>query len=170
MVARPAFDDALPDVQSRLAHDSEDVALGWRNVGADQKIHAPERVKVSGMVADEKRHVQQLAQVSPPGRGGDPVQIVERLQRRHHVGLWADSADATRDGGHVAGHATDAEVLETPQLRHLKIDIFDLAGLVEEDLDATVSFQPGDGVDGDGFSHVLFSRAAPSSELASVNL
>ena len=65
------------------------------------------------------------------------------------VSLRADAADAVRQCRHVLHRAPDAERLEAAQLGDLEVGVFDVPGLVEQDLDLAVTLQTGDGIDGD---------------------
>jgi len=57
------------------------------------------------------------------------------------MGLWAHAADARRDARQLLDGTADAEALEAAQLGDLEIDVGDLAGVVDEDLDLAVALE-----------------------------
>ena len=59
----------------------------------------------------------------------------------------ADAADAARNLRHVFRGTTQAEHLEAPELRNLQIGPFDVAFVVEVDVDLAVSLESRDRVD-----------------------
>ena len=82
------------------------------------------------------------------------------------MSLRADAADARRDARQLLDRAAHAEPLEAAQLRDLEVDVGDLAGVVDEDLDLAVALEAGDGIDA-YLLHETF--ALLSSELGRLN-
>jgi hypothetical protein len=78
----------------------------------------------------------------------DFIQIVERLGGGHMMGGRADPADPAGDLGHVFRGPAQAEDFETPELGDLEIRPLHIPPVIEEDIDLSVSFEPGDRVDG----------------------
>jgi hypothetical protein len=73
------------------------------------------------------------------------------------VGRVPDDPAAEDQGvGHLFDRPADAEALKTAQLRNLEISVGDISFLIQEDFDFTVTFQPGDRIDGDSFHFITF--------------
>ncbi len=81
--------------------------------------------------------------------------------------MWCASGQTPQMRGVMRGQlldrAADAEALEAAQLGDLEVDVGDFAGVVDEDLDLAVTFEPGDRID----AYLLHQTLALlSSELA----
>ncbi len=63
------------------------------------------------------------------------------------MSLGADPANSSRDPGHLLDRAPHAELLEAPQFGDAEVGIGHVTVVVHEDVDPTVAFQPGYGVD-----------------------
>ena len=61
----------------------------------------------------------------------------------------ADAADAAGDLRHVLRRAAEGEHLEAAQFGHLQVGAFDVALVIEEDVNLAVAFEAGDGIDGE---------------------
>jgi hypothetical protein len=152
----PADADHLSgDVHPHLLDHAEDVALGRRGRGADDEVRRAEEEKVDVVIFHHERTVGQLTELFGRGRGIDLPEIVDALGRGHVMGRGADAADPRRDAGHLLGWPAQAEGFKPTQLRHLKEGPIDVSLVVEEDLDLSVTLEPGDRIDGDSFSHVI---------------
>ena len=143
-------EDQLAGVETDLGNHSQDVSLRLWRVGTDYEVGPAERVEVCGVVAGEEGRVQQLAELAPGGRRLDPEDGVERLGRGDVMRFRADSTDARSDPRKLLDWSALAELLEAAQFGHLEERVRHLALLVQEELNPTVSLEPGDRVDPDG--------------------
>ena len=134
-----------------LAHHAQDVALGLGRVGADDKVGPAQGVKVGGVVGDKKGRVHQLAQLFARRGQLDVIHRVARLGRGHVMRHRAHAADALRDARHLFDRAALAELFKAAQLGDDQVGVFQPALLVQEQIDATVTFQSRDWVDADFF-------------------
>src|ERR1035438_10542699 len=107
------------------------------------------------MVFERERVIDQLANLAARRGGFDLVEVVESLGGGHVMRGGADTADAAGDLRHVLRWAAKGEDLETPQLGDLEIGVFDVALVIEEDVDLAVAFKAGDRVDGEAAAIVL---------------
>ena len=142
-------DDLLAGFEADLADDADDVALRGRGFGADDEVRPAQHEDVQGVVFQHEGVIDQLADLAARGGGLDLVEVVERLGRGHVMRGGADAADAAGDLRHVLGGTAEAEDLEAAQFGHLEVGAFDVALVVEEDVNLAVALEAGDGVDGD---------------------
>ena len=140
-------------LEADLADDAEDVALSSRRAGADDEVGTAQVVEVEGVVLEHEEVVEELPDLVRGRRRVDVVEVIERARRCHVVRTGTHAADPLGDAGHLLGGPPDAEALESPQLRHLEVRIRNLALVVEEDLDLSVTFEAGDWIDRDSLSH-----------------
>src|ERR1035438_451548 len=101
------------------------------------------------MVFERERVIDQLANLAARRGGFDLVEVVESLGGGHVMRGGADTADATGDLRHVLRWATEGKDLEAAQFEHLKVGAFDVALVIEKDVDLAVAFEAGDWIDGD---------------------
>ncbi len=101
------------------------------------------------MVGGVEGVVEQSAQLL--GRAGriDVVDRVAGLGAGHVVRLGADAADPGGDPGEFLHRPAHAKLLEAPQLGDAQIGVGHVPVVIEEDVDAAVTLQAGDRVDGD---------------------
>ena len=92
--------------------------------------------------------VEQLTEPHGSRRGLDLVDLVQRLGGAQVVSARAHSAQTGRDLVQFVDRPADAELLETAKFGDLPVGLFDIALVVQEDLDLAVAFQTGDGVNG----------------------
>ena len=144
-----AADDLLAGLEADLADHAHDVALLGRGFGADDEVGSAQHEDVQGVVFEHEGVIDQLADL-PARRGGlDLVEVVQGLGGGHVMGGGADAADAAGDLRHVLRRAAEAEHLEAAQFGHLQVGAFDVALVIEEDVDLAVAFEAGDGIDGE---------------------
>ncbi|MCZ7554101.1 MAG: hypothetical protein M5U05_16215 [Anaerolineales bacterium] len=62
------------------------------------------------------------------------------------MGFWAYPANPIGQQRHLFDRTTDAESLETAQLRDLEVGVGDISVRIQEDVDLAMSFQAGDWV------------------------
>ena len=141
-------DDGAAGLETDLVDHAEDVARRRIGLGAHDEVGAGEDVEVRRVVGDVEGVVEQLAQPEAGGRRLDAEHGVDRLGGGEVVRLGADAADARRDARQLLDRTADAEPLEAAQLGDLEVDVGDLAGVVDEDLDLAVALEAGDGIDG----------------------
>ena len=145
----PGGDDLLAGIEADLADHADDVALRRRRFRSDDEIRSAQDEHVQRVVLQHEGVVDQFADL-PARRGGlDLVEGVERLGRGHVMGGGADAADAAGDLRHVFRGTAEAEHLEAPQLRDLQVGAFDVALVVEVDVDLAVALEPRDRIDRD---------------------
>ena len=117
-------------------------------VGADDEIRPAQGVEVRRVVGGVEDAVEQLAELLGRRRRIDVEQGVQRLGGRQVMGLGADAANPRRQVRHVLGRPAHAELLEAAKLGNLQIGVGHVALVVQEDVDLAVTFQPGDGING----------------------
>src|ERR1017187_491227 len=107
------------------------------------------------MVFERERVIDQLANLAARRGGFDLVEVVESLGGGHVMRGGADTADAAGDLRHVLRRAAEGEHLETAQFGDLQVGAFDVALVIEEDVDLAVTFKACDRVDGEAAAVVL---------------
>ena len=136
-----------PKLHSHLGDDPEDVTLGGVSLRPHHEVWPSQGVEVGGVVGHVEGTVQQPSQLDGCRWRLHLEYRIQGLGGGHVVGLRADATDALRDDGHLLRWPPLAEPLEPPQLRHLEVGVRHVPLIVEEDLDAPVPLQTGDGVD-----------------------
>ena len=159
----PHFQDVLGHVHADLGHDAQDVPLGRRGRGADDEVGPAQGVKMRRVVGGEEDAIKKLAELLGRRRRIDVEQGVQGLGGRQVMGLGADAADPRRQVRHVLGRPAHAKLLETPQLRDLQIGVGHVALVVQKDVDLAVTFEPGDGINGNAFHRKLQGRTGLTS-------
>ena len=135
-------------VHADLGHHAQDVPLGRRGGRADDEVRPAQGVEVRRVVGGVEDAVEQLAELLGRRRRIDVEHGVQGLGGRQVMGLGADAADPRRQVRHVLGRPAHAELLEAAQLGNLQVGVGHVALVVEEDVDLAVTFQPGDGING----------------------
>ncbi len=159
----PDLDHLPRDLKPDLLDHPQDVPLRRIGVGADDEIGACEEEEMDEMVFHEERVVLKLAHELRRCGRLDAVDLVHGLGRCHVVGRRADAAYIRRDPRHLLHGPADAEALEAPKLRHLKIGVLHIPIVVQEDLDLTVPLQPRYRIYRDSFTHAYTSRFLDAS-------
>src|ERR1035441_10178167 len=132
--ALAAVDDFLAGLNANLPNDADDVALLGRSFRAHDEVGSAQDKEVQGMVLQRERVIDQLADLAARRGGLDLVEIVEGLGGGHVMRGGADTADAAGD---------------------LQVGAFDVALVIEEDVDLAVTFKACDRVDGEAAAVVL---------------
>lgn len=88
----------------------------------------------------------QLADLFRRWRRVEMIDSVGGLDRGHVMRRGADAADALRQARHLFHRPPDAEFLKAAQFRDDEISVGDVAGVIEKDINAPVTFQAGDRV------------------------
>ena len=83
------------------------------------------------------------------------------------MGGRANAADPAGDLRHVLGRSAEAEHFEPAQLGDLQVGAFDVALVIEKDVDLAVAFEAGDRIDGDPAALADRARRWPSGWLRS---
>ena len=152
------LDHLLSGFETYFSHHAQDISLGRGRVGTHNKIRSAQGVEVQGMIAHKEGRIQEFAKLLRGGRRLHVEYGVASLDAGHVVRLRANAADSSSDARHFLDRAPHTELLEAPQLRHLKIGVRDLAVVIEEDSNLPVAFQPRHWIYQD-FSHLsLHSR------------
>src|ERR1017187_9801704 len=155
--ALAAVDDFLAGLNANLPNDADDVALLGRSFRAHDEVGSAQDKEVQGMVLQRERVIDQLADLAARRGGLDLVEIVEGLGGGHVMRGGANTADATGDLRHVLRRAAKGEHLEPAQFGDLQVGAFDVALVIEEDVDLAVAFEACDRVDGETAPAVLVS-------------
>ena len=132
--------------QRRIGGDQPgDVSHLRIGVEAQDQVGASQLEEVHAVGLDDLPHVEQLAQLVPGGGGPGAGDLVGRLGRSQVVADRADAADAGRDLGHLVVHPALAELLEAPELLHVKERAVHLTRIVQMDGDLGVPLDAGHG-------------------------
>ena len=159
------LDDLAADLQSDFVDDTQDVSLCDRRIRSDDEIRSAQGVEVGGMVGGVERAVKQFAQHLGGARRVNVVDRVRGFGGCHVMRFGAHAADAVGEERHFLHRAADAESFKAAQFGNLEIGIGDIAFVVQENFDLSVTFQTGDGINGHSLCHVcllmpvLFPRA-----------
>jgi len=158
----PHLDDLAADLDAHLVDDAQDVALGRRGVRPHDEVRPAQGVEMGRVVGHVEDSVEKLPQEL--GRAGqvDVIDRVAGLGRGHHVRFRTDAANARRDPRHLLDRTADAELLEAAEFRDLEIGVGNVALVVEDDGDLAVTFEPGDGIDGDRFHLTRLPTSDPA--------
>ena len=153
--ALTAVNDLLAGFEADLANHAHDVALLGRRFGPDDEVGAAQHEDVQGMVFQHEGVIDQLANLAARRGRLDLIEGIQSLGRGHVMRGRANTADAAGDLRHVLRRAADGEHLEAAQFGHLQVGAFDVAFVVEEDVNLAVALQAGDGIDGETAPAVL---------------
>jgi hypothetical protein len=153
--ALAAADDFLAGLNADLADDADDVALLGRGLGADDKVGSAQDEDVQGVVFEHEGVIDQLADLASRRGGLDLVEGVEGFGGGHVMRGGADTADAAGDLRHVLCRTAEGEHLEAAQFGHLQVGAFDVALVIEEDVNLAVAFEAGDGINGETAAAIL---------------
>ncbi len=156
VVLHAGLDDRPGQLQTHLANNPQNVALGHGSIRSHDKIRAAQDIEVSSMVGDIERTIEKLTQLL--GRAGwvNMEEVIQRFGRRQVVGFRTNAADALGYLGHIFGQPPLGKLLKASQLRNLEVGILHPARIVKEDFNFAVTFQPSDRVNGYPF-HFTFA-------------
>ncbi len=155
-------DDLAADLQSDLVDHAQDVAFCHGRIRSHDEIGAGQRVEMRGVVGDVESRVEQFTQHLGRARRVDVVDHVGGFGGSHVVRFGAHAADAVGQQWHFLYRAAYTEAFKAAQFGNLEVGVGDIAIIVQEDFDLAVTFETGDGVDGDSLSHIVtyaFSKA-----------
>ena len=155
LLAESAQADAVAGELQVRGRNAEEIACCRRVVHAQQQVRGAEVEPAERVALDELAEVEDAPQV---GRGlGDAhrQQLVTGLGRGQDVAHRADAADACGQRRHLEVRPADHELLEAADLGHLKAGLRDPASLVEQQGDAGMALDTGDGFDDDLLCHGL---------------
>ena len=123
------YSDGCRSATSEAAFHHRAVVGGHRKGGrVSQEVRGVEHVQVERVALDVLTAVQEPPQGPHRGVDLEPVEVLERVDRRHLVRDRADPADAGHDVDHLVAGPPDDEALEVPgRLEDAEARLEDLA-------------------------------------------
>ena len=143
-------DDGLADLSEldRLFREvrillvyADDAPHHRARIGRHDEIGGGQEEEVERVGIDDLPHVHQLPHLPRRGRDLHAQKVVARLGRGKMMAHRTDAADPRRDDGHVPDHPAFAELLESPELRHVEMGVFHVSVLVKVDGDLAVTLR-----------------------------
>ena len=135
--------NALPDDLRPVPGQSDDVAFSRVGIQTEHDIRAGKMEEAEGMTEDQLGQREQAAQPAGGRWRFQSEDAVSGLGGSQGMTDRADAADAGGNGRHLPEGSADAEGLETAELLHLQAGFRHLAGIVQADADAGVTFDAG---------------------------
>ena len=158
LLAESAQADAVAGELRVRGGDTEEIACCRRVVHAQQQVRGAEVEPAQRVALDELAEVEDAPQVGRGLGNAHRQQLVAGLGRGQDVAHRADAADARGQRRHLEVRPADHELLESADLGHLEPGLRDPASLVEQQGDAGVALDTGDGFDDDPLCHGLPPR------------
>src|SRR5271157_4458058 len=93
MIAGAAFDDLPAHIQTDFANDTQNISFRRIGIGADDEVRTAQGIEMGSMVRNEKRHIEEFAQLLGGRRRVHPKQLVEGFGRSHMVRFRTDAAN-----------------------------------------------------------------------------
>ena len=145
----------VPDLHAHLVDHAQDVALGHRGIRPHDEIRPAQDVKMDRVVGHVESRVKELAQLLGRGRGIHVEDRVAGFRRGQVVRFRADAADPRGDVRQLLHAAALGKLLESAQLGDDHVSVGHFSRIVQKDVDPSMTFQAGDGVDTDLLHNLL---------------
>ena len=151
----PGLDHLRADLHAHFVDHAQYVPLGHRRVGTHDEVGSAQDVEVDGVVRNVEGGVEELPELFCRRRGIDVEDGVAGLRRGEVMRLGADAADAGGDVRQFFNAPALGEFLEPPKLGNDHIGVCHLSLIVEEEVDPSMSFEAGHGINSDLLHRIL---------------